>query len=203
MSSTVETPCVAERPPPVSVHRFTVDQYHRLGELGILVEDDRVELLAGWIVPKMVHNPQHDAAIQLLDEAIRRLLPNGWRLRIQSSLTTADSEPEPDLAVVRGPARGYLSRHPSAEDTALVIEVADSSLARDRGTKLRVYAGARIETYWIVNLVARQVEVHREPSGGEPEPIFRSCRVYSVGEKVPLLIDGRVLAEILVEDILP
>jgi hypothetical protein len=115
-----------------------------MGELAILTEDDRVELLEGWIVPKTVHNPPHDTTIELIDAALRPVLPKGYRLRIQSSITTADSEPEPDLAVVRGRARDHAARHPVPEETDIVIEVAGASLSRDRGTKLRLYARAEI-----------------------------------------------------------
>lgn len=190
-------------PPPVTVHRFTVEKYHRLGEAGILEEDDRVELLEGWIVPKMEHSPQHDIAIELVDAALRPLLPEDWRLRIQSSLTTADSEPEPDLAIVRGSARDRSARHPSAADVGLVIEVADSSLARDRGTKLRVYARAGVERYWIVNLDARQIEVHEGPSTGADEPQYRVRRIYREEDRVPFALEGAPAIEIPVADFLP
>src|SRR5947207_2591394 len=99
-------------PPPVPVHRFTVEEYHRLIEHGVLTEDDRVELLEGWIVPKMTHNPPHDATIQIVDEQLRPLLRRGWMLRIQSAITLIDSEPEPDLAIVRGNSRTFLQGHP-------------------------------------------------------------------------------------------
>lgn len=93
------------------VRRFSVDEYHRMIQAGILTEDDAVELLEGWIVPKMPRNPPHDGTIQIADEVLRPRLPAGWQLRIQSALTMPDSEPEPDLVVVRGDARTYLNRH--------------------------------------------------------------------------------------------
>ncbi len=186
----------------MTVHRFSVDQYHRLGETGILDEEDRVELLEGWIVSKMVRNPPHDLSLELLDAAIRPLVPPGWRVRTQMAITTADSEPEPDLAIVEGAPRSRLPRHPGPQETGFIAEVSDSSLARDRGTKARLYARASIETYWIVNLIARQIEVHASPSGDQPEPLYRSVRVYSEGEKVPLLLGGVLLGEIAVSDVL-
>src|SRR5436305_4096318 len=85
--------------PPAPVRRFTVDEYHRMIQTGILEEDDSVELLEGWIVLKMPRNPPHDVAIDLAREAIETRLPAGWRVRVQSAITTSDSEPEPDLAV--------------------------------------------------------------------------------------------------------
>jgi hypothetical protein len=80
---------------PFPVWRFTVEEYHRLAESGVLEEDHAVELLEGWIVPKMIHNPPHDAAVELAQAAVSARLPQGWRPRIQSAITTSDSEPEP------------------------------------------------------------------------------------------------------------
>jgi Uma2 family endonuclease len=190
-------------PPPVPVRRFTVPEYRRLGETGILTEDDRVELLEGWVVPKMVHNPPHDLAIELVDDALRPKLPSGFRLRIQSSITTSDSEPEPDLCVVKGAPRSRKKRHPAPDDVALVIEIADTSLATDRTTKARLYARARIASYWIVNLVDRQVEVHRGPGGRRGSEGYRHRRVARPGERVAVVVGGRTIASILVEDLLP
>src|SRR5687767_8041636 len=106
--------------PPFPVYRFTVDQYQRMIKAGILTEDDRVELLEGWIVPKVSHNPPHDGTIWLVQTAILPRLPTGWILRIQSAITTLDSEPEPDLAVVRGPGLRYFSTHPEPQDVGLL-----------------------------------------------------------------------------------
>src|SRR5882762_3647803 len=88
--------------PPLPVRRFTVAVYHRMIDVGLLTEDEPVELLEGWIVPKMPRNPPHDGTIQRINKRLGRCLPPGWDLRVQSAVTTADSEPEPDLAVVRG-----------------------------------------------------------------------------------------------------
>lgn len=123
-----------------------------MAELGVLAEDDRVELLEGVITPKMTHNPPHDSVVALLEHAIRPLLPAGWSLRIQSSVTTADSEPEPDVAIVRGGPREFMQRHPGGADVACVVEASEASLERDR-TKRRLYARAAVPIYWIVNLV--------------------------------------------------
>src|SRR5262245_37650542 len=112
MTAEALPPWDAERPPPVPVRRFTVAEYRRLAETEILADDDPGELLEGWIVPKMVHNPPQDNAVELADEALRLRLPAGWHLRVQSTIHTADSEPEPDLAIVRGSARSRAGRHP-------------------------------------------------------------------------------------------
>jgi Uma2 family endonuclease len=193
----------AQSRPPVPVRRFTVAEYRRLGEAGILTEHDRVELLEGWIVPKLVHNPPHDNAIELCDDAVRSQLPAGWTLRVQSVVTTADSEPEPDLAVVRGSARERGGRHPRPKEVGLVIEVADSSLQIDRESKVRVYARAGIPAYWIVNLVDRQVEVLTSPSGSADHAAYGHRTVLGKGDEVALVLDGDEAARIAIDDLLP
>src|SRR5689334_22810447 len=98
--------------PPGPVRRFTVEEYHRMIAAGVFAEDERSELLEGWIVPKMTRNPYHEAVIDATQEAIRKLLPEGWRLRTQSPTSTLDSEPEPDVAVAKGSLGDFVSRHP-------------------------------------------------------------------------------------------
>ena len=188
--------------PQFPVRQFTVAEYHRLGESGILTEDDRVELLEGLVVPKMIHNPPHDTSVKLTDDAVRNLLPAGWHTRVQSATTTDDSEPEPDVAVVRGSARDYATRHPEAGDIGMLTEVAESSLQRDH-SKQRLYARAGIKVYWIINLVDRQLEVYTDPADSEQEPDYRKEQVYRIGETVPLVIEGEHRGEISVSDFMP
>lgn len=188
--------------PPYPVYRFSVEQYQRMIAAGILTEDDRVELLEGWVVPKMVKKPPHDTVIELAQNAIQPRLPADWRIRTQSPITTDDSEPEPDLAIVRGPVRAHLDRHPVPEEVALLTEVADTSLARDRA-KCRTYARAKVPFYWIINLIDSQVEVYGDPTGPGPNPQYKQRRVYKGGESIPLVIDGREIAQIPVRDLLP
>ena len=190
--------------PPLPVRRFTVDEYHRMIQAGILGEDDDVELLEGWIVPKMPRNPAHDAMISIIMmDVLTPRLPAGWHCRGQSAITTTDSEPEPDIAVVRGPERDYLARHPGPADMALVVEVADSSLERDRTIKVRIYARDSVPVYWIVNLVEHQVEVYTDPTGPDPAPTYRTRRIYRPGDLVPFVVDGRELGPIPAQELLP
>src|SRR5215471_9440217 len=112
--------------------RFSVAEYHKLIEIGILTEDDNLELLEGYLVHKMSRNPPHDAAIQKGNKKLLRLLPPGWDLRVQSAITLTDSVPEPDFAIVRGDETTYATRHPGLADIGLVIEVAESTLPGDR-----------------------------------------------------------------------
>ena len=173
--------------PQFPVRRFTIEEYHRLSEVGLLGEEDRVELLEGLIVPKMIHKPPHDAAVELGNAALVARLPPGWRVRIQSAVTTSDSEPEPDLAVVCGSIRDHAERHPAPHEIALVVEVALSSLAVDRA-KAALYARAGIAAYWIVNLVDEQIEVHEDPTGSGPTAFYRRPATFTVADSVPLVI---------------
>src|SRR5262245_27794269 len=92
--------------------RFSVAEYHRLTEIGILTEDDNLELLEGYLVLKMARNPPHDGALHGLLELLVSVLPPAWKVRIQAAVTLSGSEPEPDLAVVRKNANGYRTWHP-------------------------------------------------------------------------------------------
>jgi Uma2 family endonuclease len=170
--------------------------------MGVLTEDDRVELLEGWIVQRMIHNPRHDATIDKAHDAIRDRLPAGWRIRVQSAVRTADSEPEPDLAIVRGPAERYSGMHPRAEDLGFIVEVADTSLTRDREWKGRLYAAAHFRVYWIINLVDNQVEAYTNPGDAAGEPGFAMRKDYKIGENVPLVFEGEEVGQIPVEDLL-
>lgn len=199
--STAAIPSPSSMPPQAwPLRRFTLAEYRKMCSTGILEEDDRVELLDGWIVPKMTHNPPHDATVQLCQAAIGAVLPDVWLLRIQSAVNAGRSEPEPDLAVVRGPLRRYADHHPQADEVGLVIEVAETSLARDRA-KLDLYAGAGFPQCWIVNLVDRQIDVYSQhiPASGT----YQSQRTYVPGESVPLELDGSAIADLPVDDLLP
>jgi Uma2 family endonuclease len=183
--------------------RFSVAEYHRLIELGMLTEDDNLELLEGYLVHKMSRNPPHDATIQKGMKRWLRLLPAGWDLRVQSAITLTDSEPEPDFAIVRGDENTYLTRHPSAADIGLVVEVSDSTLPGDRDDKGRIYAGAAIPCYWIVNLTDWQVEVYTLPSGPAPVPKFAQRVDYRPGDSVSLVLGGTAQVQVAVQDLLP
>lgn len=146
---------------------FSVAEYRKLAEFGILSGDDRVELLDGVISPKMIHSPIHDAVVSHVEQQLRLLLLPGRFFRIQSSVTlNSRSEPEPDIAVVRGTPLDYLHRHPAGEDLEMVIEVAETSITRDR-FKVGGYASAGVPIYWIVNLKQKQIECYQFPKGAD------------------------------------
>jgi Uma2 family endonuclease len=143
---------------------FTSDEYCRMGEAGILTDRDRVELIRGEIVCKMTPGPRHVAFVDNLTELLVLRLAGRARVSVQNALVVSDdSVPEPDLKVLRRRALPYKQRHASAEDALLLIEVADSSLAWDRSTKLALYAEAGVPEYWIVNCPAESIEVYRQP----------------------------------------
>lgn len=189
--------------PPLPPKRWTVAEYHELIRNGTFKSGDPYELLEGWIVTKMSRNTPHDVTLVLVTEGIRSVLPSGWHTRVQSAITTTDSEPEPDLVVVRGVARDYLIDHPGPTDLGLLIEIADASLAHDRGTKARIYARAGISEYWIVNLVDGQIEVNTDPDPFAAEPSYARRIDFLPGDSVPLVLDGQEVARLPVTDLLP
>jgi hypothetical protein len=185
------------------LRRFTVDEYHRMIDVGILTEDDPVELLEGWVRYKMPRNPLHDSRIDVARRALERLLPSSWWVRIQSAITLSDSEPEPDLAVVPGPPERYDGHHPGAAEITTLVEVANTTLDFDRDEKGCVYARERIPCYWIVNLIDGQVEVYTDPSGPDPAPAYRQRQDFRPGDAVPLVLGGQTAGTIRVQDLLP
>jgi len=189
-------------PPLGPLRPFSVAEYHRLTEIGVLTEDDPVELLEGWIVLKMPKNPRHDNTVFRVQQSLSALLPPNWLVRAQSAITTGDSEPEPDVAVTSGPVTAYDSRHPGPSEISLVVEVADTSLARDRVDKQRLYARASIQAYWIVNLSNSRVEVYANPSGVVPDPSYQSRVDYAPGQSIPLNVAG-ALIQVAVQELFP
>jgi Uma2 family endonuclease len=137
-------------------------EYDALVQSGLL-DDSRVELILGALIDMSPQGPRHAEVVQRLAERLIRDLPPSVKTRIQSPLALSDdSEPEPDVAVVQ--AADYSAAHPS--QALLVIEVADSSLHKDRGVKAGLYAAAGVPELWLVNLGERVIEVHRQPKAG-------------------------------------
>lgn len=189
--------------PTEPVWRFSVPQYHQMIRLGILTEDDPVELLEGWIIQKMPKNPPHRASTKLTCSALEEIVPEGWYVDAQEPITLLDSEPEPDVVVVRGNTRDYLDRHPGSQDLALVVEIADSTLERDRTSKKRLYARAGIPVYWIVNLPEQKLEVYTEPIDLAQEPTYQQRQDYSLSDEVSVAIERREVGRLTVRDLFP
>jgi Uma2 family endonuclease len=182
--------------------RFSVDEYHRMIRDGILASGEPFELLEGYMVRKMSHGTPHDAAMDAIEGVLPGLLPAAWFVRYQRAVTLNDSEPEPDHAVVRGPRTRYRDAHPGPADIGLLIEFADSSLRIDRTDKARIYAGAGIPEYWIVNVEERQIEVYTNPHGSGDAAAYATRTDYAHGAAVPLVLDGVTLGTIPVADVI-
>jgi Uma2 family endonuclease len=189
--------------PTEPIWRICVERYHEMIEAGVLTEDDPVELLEGLLVEKMSKTPPHVFTTQRARKDLERLAPAGWFVNTHDPVTTSDSEPEPDLSVARGDPRQYQTRHPGPQDLALVVEVSDSSLQRDRTLKLRLYARAMIPIYWIVNLVEGHIEVYTDPTGPDEKPAYRQRRDYGPADEVPVIIESCEIGRIAAREVLP
>ncbi|MCL6433948.1 MAG: Uma2 family endonuclease [Leptolyngbyaceae cyanobacterium HOT.MB2.61] len=145
--------------------RFTVQEYHRLAELGFLSEDDHIELIRGELIQMAARGTAHETCIRRLLRILPPIIGDRATLQCQSPITIAfDGEPEPDFAIVKNRDDDYETAHPTAADTLLVIEVADSSLECDRTVKLSLYAEASIPHYWLFNVIDRTLEAYSEPA---------------------------------------
>ncbi len=192
--------------PPLPVCRLSVEKYEEMIRTGVITEDDPIELLDGWMVPKMTKNPPHVLVSGLVRQAIEGLLQKGcegWCVYSQDPLRLSTSMPEPDVMVVRGDLRRYGDRLPRGEDVGLIVEVADASLWRDKEFKQTIYAQAGIPVYWLVNLVDQRIEVYTEPAGSDEKADYQQRRDYSPADELPLVLDGRQIAAIPVRDLLP
>jgi Uma2 family endonuclease len=170
---------------------------------GVFAEDENFELLEGLLVRKMTKNPDHWIACQLVRSALSALNIVGYFIHSQDPVTTNDSEPEPDVALVRGEPRDYRGGNPDPKQAPFIIEIADSSLSQDRNWKKRIYARAAIPDYWIVNLIDRQVEVFGDPSGETERPDYRTRQIVLADGEVPVIIEGREVGRLKVKDLLP
>ena len=152
----------------LDLRRWSRHEYALLLDHGFLDEDDPVELLDGLLLVKEPQHSPHRTAVLLVAMTLERAFGEGWFVQSQSPIILDDrSEPEPDVCVVRGAPRDYAAEHPRLP--ALVVEVAQAGLALARGRKAAGYARAGIADYWIVNLVDRVLEVHREPASPTPD----------------------------------
>jgi len=190
-------------PADYTIAPLTVEQYHAMARAGILEEGVPIELLEGYLVEKMPKHPPHRVATQLVELALRQVIPADFHTAMQEPVTLEDSEPEPDVSVVLGTFRDYAERHPSAHEAPLVVEIADATLERDRYSKKRIYARAGIPCFWIVNLADRIVEVYSAPTGQAVHPNYLHQRSYGENESVPVEIEGRRIGVIPVKSILP
>jgi Uma2 family endonuclease len=177
---------------------YTVDAYFDLVKQGVLVEGDHVELLEGVIVAEPPMDPPHASAVDRVAETLRRVVAGRAAVREDKPLIIGDrSVPEPDVAIVPGRPHDYATRHPTA--ALLVVEVSDSSLPQDRLSKARIYAGAGIPEYWIVNLRADALEIFRAP---DPDQRVYTDR-FTAGRGQHLTPVAFPDARVAVDDLLP
>lgn len=181
--------------------RWTVAQFHYLGDLGVF-EGRRAKLIDGVLIEEGPMNPPHAIAMEKTHEIIRAAFGSGWRFRIQMPLVVGQTtDPVPDFAIIAGTPQG-VTTHPTA--ASLVIEVADSSLSYDTTTKAELYATAGVPEYWVLDLEHNQLIVFRDPAplpAGLGAIVYRSRQTFGPTDQVsPLAAAG---ASITVSDLLP
>lgn len=181
---------------------LAVEAYHALLKSGVLESSSSVEFLDGFLVPKMVKGPRHERTRRLLRRLLEKMISPEYFVDEQAAFTTTTSEPEPDVVVVRGSIDDFFDRHPTPEELALVVEIADTSLRRDRGWKKRVYARAGLASYWVVNLASDCVEAFSKPSGNSKKAGYAETAVYQRGDSVPVIIAGQAVGQIAVAELL-
>lgn len=182
--------------------KFTLAEYHKMIETGVLSSGEPYELLEGNLVHKMSRGIPHDKAILSLNKRLVRLLPTGWEVRTQSAVTLTDSsEPEPDFALVRGDESVYATRHPGPADIGLLVEVSDSSLRVDRSDKGSIYAHNGVPVYWVVNVIDKVIEVYTQPTGTGPAALYATRSDFPVGAAVPVVLGGTAVGTITVAEV--
>lgn len=183
--------------------QISVERYHEMIEAGLLTEDDRLELLEGYLVEKMTVHPPHSFTTDQIRDELMAIVGPDYFVKSQQPITTGESEPEPDVFVVMGNKRDFVRRHPQPENVALVVEVADSTLAQDQTWKKRIYGRAGIAVYWIVNLPERQIEVYTQPSGPTAQPTYHHMVTYRETDRIPIILGGEQVATLPVGELLP
>jgi Uma2 family endonuclease len=172
-------------------------------DANVFREEDRVELLEGRLVA-MTTNVPHDFVVTRLASRLRALLPANWSLREEKSVQLGRFwRPQPDIAVLKATDDTFASRSPRPQDIALLVEVSDTTYAKDAGIKLRRYAHVQVPLYWIVHLDRRQVEVHRNPHGRHGRALYRMVEFHPEDGDISVVIDGKDLGRIAVKEILP
>ncbi len=165
-------------------HRWTVEDYHRIVEAGVLA-DARCELLNGEIVDRVPEGPEHAQRCETSARYLERCFGEGWWARQGKPITLAESEPEPDVAIVR--ERDYSDRNPVADEVILAVEYAFSSQVKDQGLKRDIYASAGIPHYLVIDLKQKSLRHYAEPMEGS----YRIEQDYTQGS---LEIDGRKIS---------
>jgi Uma2 family endonuclease len=173
-------------------HRFSLADYEQMIDLGILTENDRVELIRGEIIEKMSIGEFHAACVRILTRRFGHVVGEQATVSPQSPIKLAESVPEPDVALLVPRPDDYAASHPEPDDIYLLVEVADASLDFDRQVKGPLYAENGVAEYWILNLPDRTLEVHRQPlATGQ----YAEVRVLQAGDSTDLVkLPGVTLA---------
>jgi Uma2 family endonuclease len=190
---------------PVRSRRWTRAEYDRMIDIGVLDEDERIELLGGELVVREPQGSPHYTAIMLVDEALRVAFGPGWFVRTHGPVALDDdSEPEPDVSVVPGGVRDYSREHPARPVLIVEVTASRSRLTFDRAHKGSLYARAGLADYWIVNLIENVLEVYRTPVTDDSAPFgwhYASREVLSSDASATPLAAPH--ARIVVRDLLP
>jgi len=147
---------------------ITVEEYHKMAEVGILKPEDRVQLINGEIYTMSLVSSLHAAHVKRLNNLFNKILGARTIIGVQDPITIGDhSEPEPDISILHFRKDFYANDHPNPEDVHFLIEVSLSTIRLDKAVKKKLYSSANIPEYWIVNLEEEQVEIYRQPINGE------------------------------------
>ena len=177
---------------------WTIERYHQAIELGLLTEDDRVELLLGDLIETMPIGEDHALTVEGLTVYFFERLGTSYRLRSENPVTLPNnSEPEPDFVIARRGAKGKRAGHPVPDDILLLVEVAKKTVEKDREVKGPIYAAAGIPEYWIINLNSRKVEVHTDPD--TEEGVYQSVIHHAKGGN----FTSNLLGTVYVNDLFP
>jgi Uma2 family endonuclease len=187
----------------IQTRRWTRLEYEKMGDAGVFLPGERVELIDGEILEVTPQKSRHATAVTLAGDALRVAFGSGFQVRIQLPLALDPySEPEPDVAVVVGSPRDYRESHPTS--AVLVVEVADASLEHDRKRKGSLYARSRLSDYWVLNLLDHCLEVYRDPIQDPAVPHgwgYRTVQRFGAADLVsPIALPH---AQVRVEDLLP
>jgi len=184
-------------------YRFTVEQLMRMIETGVIPDDEDVELIRGRLYRRTKYEP-HNWTVLVLAEALRRMIPEGFYVREEKSLShDPRSLPEPDVAVVRGRLREFRPQPPSTSEAMLLVEVCHHTKRADYHDRLSIYASAGVPSYWVVDVDGRKVAVHTEPTSQGPVGAFARLESFDEDASIPVVLDGREVGRIPVKDFLP
>lgn len=164
-------------------HKISVSDYHRMAASGIIMEDDRIELLNGEMIEMSPIGPSHTAHVKGINRVLSKLLDGQAIIGVQDPIVLDNlSEPVPDISVLKWRADDYLLAHPTPKEVLLVIEVSDSSIGLDRTIKLPIYAAAGISDYWIINLLEKKIELYSNPLGA----VYQAISEATITDEVTL-----------------